>query len=88
MDNNVKGLHNCSRVPLCYDLFFDARGDLFNKLPNTIAMMPEVTEMVASPTIVSHMPNGSPLNLGHLCDSHVRYNLSHSTSSPSVVAGH
>ena len=29
-----------------------------------------------------------PLNLGHSCDSHVRYNLSHFTSPPIVIAGH
>ena len=42
-------------------------------------MFKMVTEMLACLTFVSHMPDGSLLNLGHPRGSHVRYNLSHST---------
>ena len=96
MGDSVKRLHNCPRVPLNYDRFFDARGNLVNRILNTIVMMLEVIEMAACPTFVSHTPDwnsyrpiqllsGSPLNSGHPCDSHVRYDLSHFTSPPSVV---
>ena len=33
------------------------------KSPNTITMMPEVTEMVACPIFVSHMPDGNSYRL-------------------------
>ena len=59
MGDNVKGLHDCPRVSLSYDRFSDARGDLVNQIPNIIAMMPEVTEMVACLTFVSHIPDGN-----------------------------
>ena len=47
MGENVKGLHDGPCVPLVYDQFSDAPGDLFNKLPNPSALKPEVIEMVA-----------------------------------------
>ena len=59
MGDSVKGLRDCPRVLLNYDRFFDARGDLVNRIPNTIVMMPEVTEMVVCLTFMSHMPNGN-----------------------------
>ena len=52
-----QGLHDCPCVLLSYDHYSDAQGNLVNQIPNTISMMPEVTEIVACPTFVSHMPN-------------------------------
>ena len=86
MENSVKGLHDCPCVLLGYDHFPNAQGNLFNKQLSTIAMMPEVTEMVMCPTFVRHMPDGSPLNSGHPRGNHVRYDLSHSTSPLSIFA--
>ena len=57
MGESIKGLHDCPPVPLSYDRFTDARGDLVNQIPNTIVMMPKVTEMVACPTFLSHTPD-------------------------------
>ena len=42
------------------------------------ASNPEVTEMVACTTFMIHMLDESLLPFGHPCDSHVRYDLSHS----------
>ena len=57
MDDSVKGLHDCLCVPLSYDYFSNARGNLVNQIPNTIAMMLEVTKIVACLTFVSHTPD-------------------------------
>ena len=43
MGDNVKGLHNGPRVPLIYDRFSNARGDLSNELLVPSASMLEVT---------------------------------------------
>ena len=46
-------------IMLSYDRFSDAQGDLVNQILNTIAMMFEVTEMVACSTFVSHTLDGN-----------------------------
>ena len=43
MGDIVKGLHDGPHVPLVYDRFSDARGDLFNELLVPSASMPEAT---------------------------------------------
>ena len=90
MGDNIKGLHNCPRVPFSYDCFFDAQGDLVNQISNIVTMMREVTKMVACPTFVGHtldensyrlilLLSKSLLNSGHPCDSHVTYDLFYSS---------
>ena len=59
MGDNVKGLDDCLCVPLSYDRFSATRGDSVNQILNTIAMMPEVIEMVACPTFMSHTHDGN-----------------------------
>ena len=38
MGDNIKGLHDCPRVPLNYDHFSDARGDLGGCIQSLLLM--------------------------------------------------
>ena len=48
-------------------------------IPNLSASMPGLSETVVCPTFMIHMSDKSLLNLGPSYDSHVKYDLSHST---------
>ena len=87
MGDNIKG---STMVHVFHSFMTDSRGDLFNELLNPGASMLKVTEMVACPTFMSHMLDESLLNLRPSRDSHVRYDLSHSSRPPppNVVTDH
>ena len=63
MGDSFKGLLDCPCVPLSYDHFFNARGDLVNQILYIISMMPEMIGIVACLTFVSHTPDGNSYRL-------------------------
>ena len=47
--------------------------------PTPCDLMPEVTDMVACPIFMSHMPNEALLSSSHSHDCHMRCSIFHST---------